>query len=357
MWTTAETKTTRPSISGAGFVTLDVALDQASRVIYRGVGGTTGNVLSILAFLGWHSMPVVRVGTDHIGSSVLREFRELGVDVRHMGAESTLETPLIFQFATQPSSPPRYGFECPSCGKARRFTRELVDTGFQAALDDVSSTNVFFFDRVTRGAVEMAEAARDGGATVFFEPSSVGADAGLFAKALRAAHVVKYSADRIPWSLSELLDSGFIEIQTMGAKGLRFRKHSLAPDWIALPALRVHGVADTSGAGDWCSAGFIHALQQVAEGCSPQELSYNEIFDSLRSAQAIAALSCRHHGARGLMRAARADVALSDAFQILREQLPGPIRIDCLNEPAFGGEAMPVASCEWHRDLCCQALA
>ena len=66
---------------------------------------------------------------------------------------------------------------------------------------------------------------------------------------------------------------------------------------------------------------------------------------------------CRHHGARGLMRATPADVALSDAFQILREQLPGPIRIDCLNESAVGGEAMPVASCEWNRDLCCQALA
>ena len=135
MWTTVETKTTRPSISGAGFVTLDVTLDQASRVIYRGVGGTTGNVLSILAFLGWHSMPVVRVGTDRIGISVLREFRELGVDMRHMGAESTLETPLIFQFATQPSSPPRYGFECPSCGKARRCQTPLGGLGKWVTVD------------------------------------------------------------------------------------------------------------------------------------------------------------------------------------------------------------------------------
>ncbi|MBX3656511.1 MAG: hypothetical protein KF686_20225 [Ramlibacter sp.] len=357
MWTTAETKTTRPSISGAGFVTLDVTLDQASRVTYRGVGGTTGNVLSILAFFGWHSMPVVRVGSDSIGSAVLREFRELGVDLRHMVAESTLETPLIFQFAAQPSSPPRYGFECPSCGKARRFTRELVDTGFQAALGDVSSTNVFFFDRVTAGAVRMAQAAREGGAVVFFEPSSMGADPDLFATALRASHVVKYSTDRIPGSLSDLLDSGFIEIQTMGARGLRFRKHSLAPDWVTLPALRVHGVADTAGAGDWCSAGFIHALQHVAEGASPQELSYNEIFDSLRSAQAIAALSCRHHGARGLMRATPADVALSDAFRILRDHVPGPIQIDWPAEPVSGGAAAPVAYSEWRQDLCCQALA
>jgi len=357
MWTTTNTETTRPSISGAGFVTLDVTLDQASRVTYRGVGGTTGNVLSILAFFGWRSMPVVRVGSDAIGSAVLREFRELGVDVRHMGPESTLETPLIFQFVAQPSSPPRYAFECPTCGKARRFTRELVDTGFRAALPDVSSSNVFFFDRVTPGAVAMAEAAREGGATVFFEPSAVGVDPDLFAKALRASHVVKYSADRIPGSLSELLDSGFVEVQTMGAKGLRFRRHSLVPDWVTLPALRVNGVADTSGAGDWCSAGLIHAMQRVAQGSSPQELSYNEIFDSLRSAQAIAALSCRHHGARGLMRAAPADVALSYAVQILEAQVPGPIAMDWPSEPTFATGVSPVTSYGAHQDLCCQSLA
>lgn len=356
MWTSAETQTKRPSISGAGFVTLDVSLDQASQVTYRGVGGTTGNVLSILAFLGWRSMPVMRVGRDHIGRAVLREFQELGVDVRHIGAESTLETPLIFQFASQPTSPPRYGFACPTCGKARRFTRELVDTGFQAALQDVSSTNVFFFDRVTPGAVEMAEAAREGGAVVFFEPSAVLPDSALFAKALRAAHVVKYSADRIAGSLSDLLDSGFIEIQTLGAKGLRFRRHSLVPDWVTLPALRIHGVSDTSGAGDWCSAGFIHALEQTASGCATQELSYNEIHDSLRQAQAIAALSCRHVGARGLMRATQANSALFDAVRILQDNAydPGDMMAVSLGEFERPRTAAPRPAAAPR--LCCETI-
>lgn len=356
MWTAADTRHMRPSISGAGFVTLDVTLDHASRVTYRGVGGTTGNVLSILAFFGWRSVPVVRVGSDHIGREVLREFSALGVDVRHMAAEATLETPLTFQFASQPSSPPRYGFECPSCGKARRFTRELVDTGFRAALDDVSSTNVFFFDRVTPGAVEMAETARECGAVVFFEPSSVAPDSPLFAKALRASHVVKYSAERIAGSVSDLLDSGFVEIQTMGARGLRFRKHSLAPDWVTLPALPVGGVADTSGAGDWCSAGFIHAIEQVAQDCAPQDLSYNEIYDSLRRAQAIAALSCRHVGARGLMRAAHADTALSDAIRILEGQPYSPGSVESASDATYHQLETPPPRADFARGLCCQTF-
>lgn len=356
MWTTAEPKYMRPSISGAGFVTLDVTLDHASRVTYRGVGGTTGNVLSILAFFGWRSIPVVRVGSDPIGREVLREFTELGVDVRHMGAESALETPLTFQFASQPSSPPRYGFECPSCGKSRRFTRELVDTGYKAALNDVSSTNVFFFDRVTPGAVEMAETARESGAVVFFEPSTVAADSTLFAKALRASHIVKYSADRISGAVSEFLDSGFVEIQTRGSEGLRFRKHSLAPDWVSLPALRLANIADTSGAGDWCSAGFIHTLEQLAQNCAPQDLSYNDIYDSLRKAQAIAALSCQHVGARGLMRAAHADAALFDAGRILQDYASG---LDHFEQTWQA--ALPKAASFYHPeqfvpDLCCQSL-
>jgi fructokinase len=357
MWTKAETQTMRPSIAGAGFVTLDVTLDQASRVTYRGVGGTTGNVLSILAFFGWRSVPVVRVGSDQIGREVLREFTELGVDVRYMGAESALETPLTFHYAAHASSPPRYGFVCPSCGKARRFTQDLIDTGFRAALDDVSSTNVFFFDRVTPGAVEMAEAAREGGAVVFFEPSSVAPDSALFTKALRASHVVKYSEDRIAGSLSDLLDSGFVEIQTMGAKGLRFRKHSLAPDWVTLPALRVNGVADTSGAGDWCSAGFIHALEQIAQDCAPQDLSYNKIYDSLRRAQAIAALSCRHVGARGLMRAAHPDAALSDAIRILEAHQYGLEDVEPSSDAAYLRTEASLRGMGPIRDLCCQTLA
>jgi len=355
MWTKAETETSRPSISGAGFVTLDVTLDYASRVTYRGVGGTTGNVLSILAFFGWRSMPVVRVGSDRIGQAILSEFRELGADLRHMSANPSLETPLIFQFSLSPSQPPHYGFECPTCGKARRFTRESIDTAFKPALADVSSSNVFFFDRVTPGSIAMAEAARKGGAIVFFEPSSVGADSMLFTRALRTSHVVKYSADRISGSLSGLLDSGFIEIQTLGARGLRFRKHSLAPDWVTLPALHVNRVADTSGAGDWCSAGFIHALEQIADSRSLQDLSYNDVYDSLRMAQAIAALSCQHVGARGLMRAGPADAALTDANLILQGHFQDPAAFDTAPEAAEG--TAPV----WHADsrqgLCCQSFA
>jgi fructokinase len=287
------------------------------QVAYTGIGGSTGNVLSILAFLGWESLPLVNLGRDHVGATIHREFTKLGANMRHVRLDRGLTTPLLYQFACEPSEAPRYSFACPVCGQTRRFHENLVDSGGDEFVRSAAESNVFFFDRVTAGTVRMAQAARAGGAFVFFEPSSVSADRSLFDAALGSAHVVKYSIDRIREPLDHHLSAGFVEIQTMGARGLRFRKHSLAPDWVNLPALRTSSVADTSGAGDWCTAGFLHALFADRGVSELRDLDYNDIYRSLRLGQSIAALSVRHIGARGLMRAWYPSDALGIAQQIL----------------------------------------
>lgn len=304
-------------MAGAGFITLDVALGAGSELAYSGVGGTTGNVLSILAFFGWNSVPLVHLGRDHVGAAIHREFSQLGADMSHVRLERSLTTPLLYQFAAEPNESPRYSFVCPVCGRARRFSEDLVNCGGEAFARSAAAASVFFFDRVTAGTVSMAVAAREGGALVFFEPSSLAPDRALFETAIRTAHVVKYSADRIREPFTELLPGGFIEIQTLGVRGLRFRKHSLAPDWIDLPALSARTVTDTSGAGDWCSAGFLHALFASGRGDNAHALTYNEIYHALRHGQAVAALSVAHVGARGLMRAWTPDAALEMAQRTL----------------------------------------
>jgi fructokinase len=284
---------------------------------YSGIGGSTGNVLSILAFFGWESVPLVRLGRDRVGAAIHREFAGLGADMSHVRLDRTLTSPLLYQFATGPDESPRYSFACPVCGRARRFSEALVDSGGEEFARSAATSNVFFFDRVTPGTVHMATAARAGGSFVFFEPSVVPANLELFEAALRCAHAVKYSADRIPEPFTDLLSSGFIEIQTLGAQGLRFRKNSLAPDWVELPALRANSVADTSGAGDWCTAGFLHTLFACRGINELQALNYNEIHRALRVGQSVAALSVAHVGARGLMRAWDRNNALEMAHVVL----------------------------------------
>lgn len=334
----------RSRVAGAGFITLDVTLDSCSEVSYSGIGGSTGNVLSILAFFGWESVPLVRLGRDRVGAAIHREFSRLGADMSHVRLDRTLTSPLLYQFASEPGESPRYSFACPVCGRARRFSEALVDCGGEEFARSAATSNVFFFDRVTPGTVHMAAAARAGGAFVFFEPSVVPADHGLFEAALRSAHVVKYSADRIPDSFTDLLSSGFIEIQTLGARGLRFRKHSLAPDWVELPSLRAGPVADTSGAGDWCTAGFLHTLFASREINELQALNYNEIHRALRVGQSVAALSVAHVGARGLMRVWDA----KDALEMAQDVLDGGIA------PSWSEPMAPLRSLE---SVCCETLA
>lgn len=307
----------RPRVAGAGFITLDVTLGVDAELTYSGVGGTTGNVLSILAFFGWNSVPLVHLGRDHVGAAIHREFSQLGADMSHVRLERSLITPLLYQFAAEPTESPRYSFACPVCGRSRRFSEDLVNCGGEEFVRSAATSSVFFFDRVTPGTVDMAVAARAGGALVFFEPSSVPSDLELFETAIRSAHVVKYSVDRIQKPFTELLSCGFIEIQTLGARGLRFRKHSLAPEWVDLAALKASAIADTSGAGDWCTAGFLHTLFACGKEGEMHALTYNEIYDALRLGQAIAALSVGHIGARGLMRASTSDAALEMAQKTL----------------------------------------
>lgn len=321
-----------------------MTLGIGSRLTYAGIGGSTGNVLSILAFFGWDSMPLVHLGRDRIGAAIHREFSQLGANLSHVRLDRGLTSPLLYQFAPQGAESPRYSFACPECGRSRRFSESLIDVGADDFLQGASRSNVFFFDRVTLGTVRLAEAARAGGAFVFFEPSAIGANADLFRKALCASHVVKYSAERLHDPFTDCLGAGFVEIQTLGAKGLRFRKHSLAPDWVVLPALPSKTVVDTSGAGDWCSAGFLHALFSTGDASDFESLTYNELYDGLRLGQAIAALSVGHLGARGLMRASQPSETLEMAQQVLAGSMT------CSEAPTFAPEHPKLDS------LCCETL-
>ena len=58
----------KATIVGTGLVALDVVIDDESPQVQRlFAGGTCGNVLTILSFLGWNSFPVARIAKDSAG--------------------------------------------------------------------------------------------------------------------------------------------------------------------------------------------------------------------------------------------------------------------------------------------------
>ena len=93
-----------------------------------------------------------------------------------------------------------------------------------------------------------------------------------------------------------------IEIKTSGALGLQFRHrlNKTPSDWLHLPAIDIPYVADSCGAGDWCSAGFIAKALNLGQ-VGLKDIGANGVKDALKYGQALAAWNCGFEGARGGM--------------------------------------------------------
>jgi fructokinase len=162
--------------------------------------------------------------------------------------------------------------------------------------------DVFFADRVSPGILALAEKCAKSGAIVVFEPSSVN-DEALFERMLRIAHIVKYSNDRLTDLPVAPRETTYLEVQTLGKGGLRYRAkvgELSAKGWTHCEPYDVRSPLDTAGAGDWCTGGILHVIGTTGlRGL--QRLSANRLQDAMRFGQALASWNCGFEGARGGM--------------------------------------------------------
>lgn len=297
--------TGKPVVVGTGLISLDLVIgpeDVAPSGLYA--GGTCGNLLIILSYLGWKSYPVSRLNGDKASKYVVDDMVRWGVQTSWAKTKPGSKTPIITQrikHAHDGGVTHRFSWNCPKCG-AWLPSYSAVPAGVARAVTErIKSPAVFFFDRVSRGAINLAQIYAKGGTLVVFEPSGVG-DPRLFCEALKSAHVVKYSAERIDQikGLSRL-SGPLLEIQTRGSNGLRYRRlGGRVSKWIDVPAIPANGVKDTSGAGDWCCAGIVHGLGMNAlKGL--QRATSAQVLAAIRFGQAMAAWTCKFKGARGGM--------------------------------------------------------
>lgn len=339
-------------IVGSGLFALDVIVDASGTVSRSALGGSAGNVLSILGALGWQAAPVGSLGADFAGSKVCEEFHSVGADLRFMQRCLGQHTPVIYQhqLSSHEDGTHRFSFACPTCGHRRR---PRWDDSFGEDWHALPKANVFFLDRPTRLGVELARHYRRSGALVVFEPSAVGEDAALFSDALRTAHIVKYADDRMS-DLCDFEDSELlVEIQTLGSRGLRFRSRSLDARWMSLGAYELPRLWDTAGAGDWCTAGMIYILLEDGQP-NQRGIDYNSLTRALAFGQVLSTLNCLTEGARGLLAAWSPEKIIRTGRQLsasrLRQfQSQNIAPSDCLREPSifefahdsrFGREAL-----------------
>jgi len=221
---------------------------------------------------------------------------------------------LLFGFPTKPDLPyvyilgvslleagrrsHRFTMTCPECGQWLPRFRPFIRSDASDAIARINRPpTIFFFDRVSPAINSLARWALDAGALIMFEPSSYSDDA-HFRTAIELSHVLKFSHER----LGHVRDFGdnphpAIVIETLGADGLRIRWHGR---WTTFNSFTAPRFVDAAGAGDWCSAGFLHVVgQNSAAGLT--ELRKPLIERAVRTGQALSAVNCGYEGARGAM--------------------------------------------------------
>ncbi len=299
----------RPLILGTGLLALDIIVGTDPKgTATLAAGGTCGNVLTVLSSLEWDALPIARFNGDVASRWLRKDLEQWGVSLRFVDRTPGTPTPIIVQ-RNRKDATHRFSMTCPECGtwfpRFRPVTQEATK-GIVADLLDRTSVGlrpeVFFFDRVSRSSLLLAEASAACGAIVVFEPSSIG-NPRLFAEALSYTHILKYSGTQLRGlATRDLRDDGlWLEIETLGSNGFRYRAREFSGTrWHHVPAISIARIADTSGAGDWFIAAFLERLGRSG-AVGLEKVGRESLQEALSFARTLAALACKYEGARGAM--------------------------------------------------------
>lgn len=317
------------SVYGTGLVSLDIIVSADPEVpCYNWAGGTCGNVLTILSYLGWKSFPIARLNGDAASIRVKADMKRWGVSLDFSEQAPTTNTPIITQenFINKKGEPSHkfHWKNCPKCGAWLPNYKAVTLSSTKLIKEKVTSGTLFFFDRVSPGAIDLATHFKKNGAIIFFEPSAK-SELKQLRKALEIADIVKYSSTKVLSSLSDIkgYTSAFLEIQTLGSNGLRYRSHTsnnLSKRWKKLSAFHTSLFKDASGCGDWTSAGLISKLCNIGAE-ELKGVSEKAVIEALRYGQALATWNCGFEGARGGMYQVSKNTFKNDIQEILKSGL------------------------------------
>lgn len=291
---------------GSGYFALDVVFnDILGDSPNYWAGGSCGNVLTILAYWGWEAFPISRLGKDLASKYILKDIKSWGVKTKYIFNEEDVDTPIVIErIKKQKTGKLNHKFEwtCPFCGSRLPHYRPLQQKDASIIVNTLPRANVFYFDRISKSTFDIATHLKRQGSIIFFEPSSV-KKSELFERCIAISDIVKYSDERIDNFPDDRNYQIPLEIQTLGEKGIRYRQSSVksgVKKWSVIDAYEIDNFIDSTGSGDWCTAGIIHQLGR-SNLSGLKKFSKTQINMALNYGQAYAALNCNFEGARGLM--------------------------------------------------------
>lgn len=318
--------TSKPSVIGTGLIALDIVMSENTKTpLYLWAGGTCGNVLTILSYLSWQSIPVARLSNDKAAQIIRNEFKDWGLQLQWASVEPESSTPIFLHYIQKNKSKSpthRFSRNCPECGATYPNYKPVHASAITDIAASLTNPQVLFIDRISRGAINLAHICAEKGAIIVFEPSGI-QDENLFNEILSLAHIVKYADHRLPnLDVLDRSSGPLLEIQTRGNAGLVYRRRiesNQATDWQQIDAFVATDLRDAAGAGDWCTAGIIHLLGQYGSA-GLQVLHSKQFHEALVFGQALAAWNCQYEGARGGMYQVSREMFQSEVISILKRE-------------------------------------
>ncbi len=295
---------------GAGFTPWDRILVKHSKeskewqTVSEQVGGTCGNVMCMLAWLGWKTFAVARLDDSEQGQSIKASLEDYGVDTSYVTNKPDGGTVILtITHGYDRQGNPKKGVRAttPKGGPFMNYRPYKIPEA-QTIVDELDALpDVFFLDRLSPGYRVMAEMLREKGVLTYLEISER-ADDRKKASFAKSVDIIKFSDERLEEiTFTEgLTDKLFI--QTLGKEGLRYNLRGQG--WKNLPPVLNENVVDSEGAGDWTTSAFINALGKMGK-LNFAELDDETVRVALMEAQETASKSVSYMGSKGMILASK----------------------------------------------------
>ena len=137
------------TVVGTGLVALDIIISSnPDEPAYQWAGGTCGNVLTILSYLGWSSYPIARLNNDFSSIHVKEDMGKWGVKLNFSEMEPTVGVPIITQEISKNNQGlPVHKFHwknCPKCGAWLPNYKAVTLNSTKKVKECISKCDVFF---------------------------------------------------------------------------------------------------------------------------------------------------------------------------------------------------------------------
>jgi fructokinase len=307
---------------GTGLVCLDI-IKSGNNIRYYN-GGSCGNVTAAFSFLGQRASVITRHYYDKAGVILNSNLKNIGVNQITFG-KSSYQAPRIIeelQIISGTYEGHKFLLTCSECGQTLPKAGLLGKRSFAEISDSLHGFDVFYSDRSSPGIRQLRKIFQTKGCWTVYEPNSSRNINSVFSNALES-DIVKLSAEKFTFNIIEKLrrfarkSPITLLVYTKGKEGLIFsyrKRDKKLSKWISLGPQPAPRILDTSGAGDWCTAGLLSALL-VKNQKYKKWLTKDDIVSSLQFGQALAAISCAFVGGQGLIHADFNQKDLRDLLQ------------------------------------------